>query len=73
VTTTTRSWPRGEYRTLLAFVNAIDANTALRRVLSAGAFATDGETLAIDALLLVDDGAFAWRRLAALGAFTSNR
>ena len=59
----------GEYRTLLAFVGAVDAATALRRVLSGGSFASDAETLAIDALLLSEDGAFAWRRVAALGAF----
>lgn len=58
-----------EYRTLLAFVNAVDAGTALRRALSGGSFAADDAALAIDALLLVDDGAFAWRRLAALGGF----
>jgi RecB family exonuclease len=58
-----------EYRTLLGFVNAVDAGTALRRVLAGGTFAADDTTLAIDALLLVDDGAFAWRRLAALGEF----
>jgi RecB family exonuclease len=59
----------GEYRTLLAFVNAVDAGTALRRVLAGGTFAADESTLAIDALLLVDNGAFTWRRLAALGEF----
>jgi RecB family exonuclease len=59
----------GEYRTLLAFVNAVDAGTALRRVLGGASFSLDEDTLAIDALLLVDDGAFGWRRLAALGAF----
>jgi RecB family exonuclease len=59
-----------EYRTLLAFVNAVDAGTALRRVLGAGTFAADDTEIAIDAALLVDDGAFAWRRLAALGEFT---
>ena len=59
----------GEYRTLLAFVNAVDAGTALRRVLGGGTFSADETTLAIDALLLVDDGAFSWRRLAALGEF----
>jgi RecB family exonuclease len=60
----------GEYRTLLAFVNAVDAGTALRRVLGGGPFSVDETAIAIDALLLVDDGAFAWRRLAALGEFT---
>jgi len=60
----------GEYRTLLAFVNAVDAGAAVRRVLGQGTFAADEESLAIDALLLVDDGAFVWRRLAALGEFT---
>jgi RecB family exonuclease len=60
----------GEYRTLLAFVNAVDAGMALRRVLGGGTFAADETTIAIDALLLVDDGAFTWRRLAALGEFT---
>jgi RecB family exonuclease len=60
----------GEYRTLLAFVNAVDAGMALRRVLGGGGFAADESTLAIDALLLVDDGAFTWRRLAALGEFS---
>lgn len=59
----------GEYRTLLAFVNALDAGAALRRALSAGSFAAGEAALAIDALLLADDGAFAWRRLAALGSF----
>jgi RecB family exonuclease len=59
----------GEYRTLLAFVNAADAGTALRRVLGGGTFSADETTLAIDALLLLDDGAFGWRRLAALGEF----
>jgi RecB family exonuclease len=59
----------GEYRTLLAFVNAVDVSTALRRVLGAGSFAADESAIAIDAALLVDDGAFAWRRLAALGDF----
>jgi hypothetical protein len=58
-----------EYRTLLAFVNAVDAATALRRVLGGGSFAADETVVAIDALLLVDDGAFSWRRLAALGDF----
>jgi RecB family exonuclease len=58
-----------EYRTLLAFANAVDANTALRRALGSGSFAADDDAIAIDALLLVDDGAFAWRRLAALGGF----
>jgi hypothetical protein len=58
-----------EYRTLLAFVNAVDAGTALRRALGGGTFAADDDAVAIDALLLVDDGAFAWRRLAALGGF----
>jgi RecB family exonuclease len=60
----------GEYRTLLAFVNAVDAGTALRRVLGGGTFTADETPVAIDALLLVDDGAFAWRRLAALGEFS---
>lgn len=58
-----------EYRTLLAFVNAVDANAALRHALSAGSFAADDDVIAIDAALLADDGAFAWRRLAALGGF----
>jgi RecB family exonuclease len=60
----------GEYRTLLAFVNAVDAGAALRRVLGQGTFSADETSVAIDALLLVDDGAFVWRRLAALGEFT---
>jgi RecB family exonuclease len=60
----------GEYRTLLAFVNAVDAGAALRRVLGGGTFSADETAIAIDALLLVDDGAFSWRRLAALGEFT---
>jgi len=60
----------GEYHTLLAFVNAVDAGSALRRVLGGGTFSADETEIAIDALLLVDDGAFAWRRLAALGEFT---
>jgi RecB family exonuclease len=38
--------------------------------LGAGAFDADETSIAIDALLLDDDGAFAWRRLAALGDFT---
>jgi RecB family exonuclease len=59
----------GEYRTLLAFVNAVDAGAALRRVLGGATFSADEPAIAIDALLLVDDGAFAWRRLAALGEF----
>jgi RecB family exonuclease len=59
----------GEYRTLLAFVNAVDAGSALRYVLGGGAFSADQSALLIDTLLLVDDGAFAWRRLAALGQF----
>ncbi len=59
----------GEYRTLLAFVNAVDAGAALRRVLGGGSFSADETAIAIDALLLADDGAFAWRRLAALGEF----
>ncbi len=58
-----------EYRTLLSFVNAVDAGAALRRVLGQGTFSADEDTIAIDALLLVDDGAFVWRRLAALGEF----
>lgn len=60
----------GDYRTLLAFANAVDAGTALRRVLGGEPFALAEDTLAIDALLLADDGAFGWRRLAALGGFT---
>ena len=59
----------GEYRTLLAFANAVDVVSALRRVLGAGTFASEESAVAVDALLLVDDGAFAWRRLAALGDF----
>ncbi len=62
----------GAYRTLLASINAVDAGTALRRVLGGESFALDDDaedTLAIDALLLADDGAFGWRRLAALGGF----
>jgi RecB family exonuclease len=59
----------GEYRTLLTVINAIEVGTALRRVLGGAHFALDEDTLAIDALLLADDGAFGWRRLAALGAF----
>jgi RecB family exonuclease len=59
-----------EYRTLLAFVNAVDAGAALRLVLGGGTFSADETAIAIDALLLVDDGAFTWRRLAALGEFT---
>jgi RecB family exonuclease len=59
----------GEYRTLLAFVNAVDVTAALRRILGGGPF-TAGETaIAIDAALLTGDGAFAWRRVAALGEF----
>jgi RecB family exonuclease len=58
-----------EYRTLLAFVNAVDAGSALRRALGGGSFGADDDAVAIDALLLADDGAFAWRRLAALGDF----
>jgi RecB family exonuclease len=58
-----------EYRTLLSFVNAVDAGTALRRALGGGSFAADDDAVAIDALLLTDDAAFAWRRLAALGGF----
>jgi len=60
----------GEYRTLTAFVNAVDAGTALRRILSAGTFEAGQTAVAIDAALLTGDGAFAWRRVAALGAFT---
>jgi RecB family exonuclease len=60
----------GEYRTLLAFANAVDAGAAVRRVLGRGTFSADETSIAIDALLLADDGAFVWRRLAALGEFT---
>lgn len=58
-----------EYRTLTAFVNAVDAASALRRVLGAGTFAAQESAIVIDAALLTGDGAFAWRRLAALGEF----
>jgi RecB family exonuclease len=59
----------GEYRTLLAFANAVDASTALRRALGGERFVIDDASVGIDALLLADDGAFAWRRLAALAEF----
>jgi RecB family exonuclease len=59
----------GEYRTLLAFVNAVDANTALRRALGGEPFSAGETPVGIDALLLDDDGAFGWRRLAALAEF----
>jgi RecB family exonuclease len=58
-----------EYRALLTRINAVDAGSALRRVLGGGAFSADETEISIDALLLVDDGAFGWRRLAALGEF----
>ena len=50
-------------------MNAVDAGAALRRVLGQGTFSADEAAIAIDALLLVDDGAFVWRRFAALGEF----
>jgi RecB family exonuclease len=59
----------GEYRTLLAFANALDAGSALRRALGAGTFAAGESAIAIDGALLAGDGAFTWRRLAALGNF----
>ena len=58
-----------QLRTLIAFANAVDAGTALRRALGGGSFPADDAAIAIDALLLADDGAFGWRRLAALGGF----
>ena len=58
-----------QLRTLIAFANAVDAGTALRRALGGGSFPADDAEIAIDALLLADDGAFGWRRLAALGGF----
>ena len=60
----------GEYRTLLAFAGAVDANDALRRVLGTGTFEMGETEIAIDATLLTGDAAFAWRRLAALGSFS---
>ena len=54
-----------QLRTLIAFANAVDAGTALRRALGGGSFPADDAAIAIDALLLADDGAFGWRRLAA--------
>jgi RecB family exonuclease len=59
----------GEYRTLLGFANAVDAIGALRRVLGGGTFSAGETAIAIDAALLAGDGAFTWRRLAALGEF----
>ena len=61
----------GEYRTLLRVRER--ASTWARRCAAClgerRAFRPTKTTIAIDALLLVDDGAFGWRRLAALGEF----
>ena len=59
----------GAYRTTLESMRAVDAETAVRRVLGAGAFSAGESTIAIDGMLLAGDGAFGWRRLAALGDF----
>ena len=55
-------------RTLLFYVPALlDVSTGEFRTMEFRG--EHARALAIDALLLVDDGAFGWRRLAALGAF----
>ena len=57
-----------EVRTLLAFANAVDVREALARALATTAAPL--ERVAVDAALLAGEGAFAWRRLASLAAFT---
>jgi RecB family exonuclease len=60
----------GEYRTLLAFANAVDTSEALQRALAVGTVSAGITELRIDAALLGGEHAFGWRRLAALGNFT---
>jgi len=59
-----------EYRTLVAFANAIDVAEALRRALAGGERRAPAARVAIDTSLLDDErGEFGWRRLATLTGF----
>ncbi len=58
------------YRTLVASANAIDVAGALRHALAGGERHAPAAHVAVDSLLLGDEGdAFGWRRLAALTGF----
>ena len=57
----------GEIRTLLAFANAVGVHDALGRALAGNAAPL--ERVAVDAVLLAGDDAFAWRRLASIAGF----